>query len=119
MGRTKYQKGYALENKLVNSLKKKHKFLYAARMAGSHSVADVIGITPNGITIFFQCKSSDNETIYLTDIMQGDNVVKLRQLPDSIRKVLVIKQGFKHNSSINCYRWIEQRNRWIKIPFKI
>ena len=114
-----YDRGYALENRLVNSLLVKHRFIYAARIAGSHSVADVVGITPNGITIFFQCKSTEKDFIQLTNIFRDDNVMKLRELPEQVRKVLVIKEGLNKRNNIHFFRWFETEQRWITFNFKI
>lgn len=114
-----YQKGYELENLLVNNLLKKYNFLYASRTAGSHSIADVIGITPSGVTVFFQCKSTDNEIIHLTSIIQSGNVIKLREMPESIRKIIVIKEGYMHSSRIYVLQWNDINKKWNKINFKL
>lgn len=108
MSNEKYKKGYALENKLVNYLKDCGWF--AVRSAGSHSCADVIGITPNGITYLFQCKSTLKLQADLTSIFNSDRVQELTKMSFRIQKFICIKQGLSRAKVF--YKWDHEFNRW-------
>jgi Holliday junction resolvase len=115
----KYVKGYELEQDIVNACKKRG-FIFAQRTAGSHSVADVIGIIPNGTVILFQAKSTEKYLNKgLTDILKGDNVQKLLELPDNIIKVLVIKEKSGNKRLTHFYKYDYTNNKWVKINFTI
>lgn len=115
----KYVKGYELEQAIVNSCLKRG-FVYAQRTAGSHSVADVIGIIPNGTVILFQAKSTEKYLNKgLTDIIKGDNVQKLLELPDNIIKVLVVKEKSGNKRLTHFYKYDHTNNKWVKINFEI
>jgi Holliday junction resolvase len=109
---TNYDKGYAFENKLVNFLREDAKWPYAIRTAGSHSPCDVLGITPNGVTVMFQCKTTIKKSFDLTALMNDVSVFKLKRMPSSIRKILAIKIGFRHTAMIYMYEWIEHEQQW-------
>lgn len=109
---TNYQRGFALENTLVKRFTKLG--WYATRTAGSHTIADVITIAPNGIVTMYQCKTTINSSFNLTDLFNDVSVFKLRQLPENIRKVLVVKLGLKHNSRIFSYTWSQDKQEWIE-----
>lgn len=83
-----YQRGYRVENKLVNSLKRAG-WTFAARTAGSHSPADVIGITGNNV-VFFQCKTNK-------DIVDKKNTEKLKDIAKCL------EYGFAYNVWPNRY----------------
>ncbi len=82
MPNKQYQRGYRVENKLVNSLKK-HGWKFAARTAGSHSPADVVAVTDSSI-VFFQCKTNK-------DIVDKENTEKLKEI------VSGLEYGFAYN----------------------
>ena len=114
-----YNKGYVLENEIVKACKKRG-FIFAQRTAGSHSVADVIGIIPNGTVILFQAKSTEKYLNKgLTDIIKGDNVQKLLELPDNIIKVLVVKEKSGNKRLTHCYKYDHINNKWVNINFEI
>ena len=52
-----YAKGAAKERKIIHCLIDKHKCTYAARIAGSHSAFDVIGVS-DALTYLVQSKST-------------------------------------------------------------
>ena len=99
-----YTHGYTLEAELVRSCKKQG-FVYAQRTAGSHSVADVIAVAPNGIVIFFQCKYQSGQLKGLTTYLRDDNVHKLLALPDTIIKCLVIREEYKGIPIIHTFKY--------------
>jgi Holliday junction resolvase len=90
MPNKKYERGYAFENKLVRYLLDCG--WYATRSAGSHTVADVIGIPPNGRTYLFQCKTNKKE-IVLTDLFNDVKVFQLRKINEAVRKIIAIRVG--------------------------
>lgn len=113
MTNEKYKQGYALENKLVNYLKDCGWF--ATRSAGSHSCADVIGITPNGVTYLFQCKSTLKLQADLTSIFNSDRVQELTKMSFHVQKYICIKQ--KLSSDLVYYKWDHEFNKWKPIIF--
>lgn len=109
-----YQRGRELEAKLVKHLIDRCKWPYARRTPGSKSVLDVLGITPYGVPVMFQCKSTEKDSYDLTSLLNDAKVWKLRQMPEGVRKVIVVKLGYKSNSEIHMYEWNEVKLDWIK-----
>lgn len=119
MSNKHYEKGYELENLLVNVLLKNYKFQYAQRTAGSHSVADVIGVSYIGTVIFFQCKCTEKQLTGLTEYYKDANVQKLLKLPEHISKALIIKEYYKGKPVIHYYLYELDNWKKIDINFKI
>jgi len=88
----------------------------AARTAGSHGLADVIGWSSSTI-VFVQCKHTTKKTINLTEILKGDNIKKfeLMDYPQSALKFLAIKQGMSSDPLILC--WSEMNQNWYMSKF--
>lgn len=62
------------------------------RSAGSHSSVDVMVWDKDGKMFAIQCKTSQEETFNLSNLIWEDDVRELTSLPDNITKVLCIKQ---------------------------
>lgn len=116
-----YQKGYALENDLVNKMNDEYLWPFAIRSAGSHHCADVIGMNRSGMIYFIQCKATEKVDIDLTTILKGDRVKLLERLPNkSIYKCIVGRQKrkrgllvFYFNEETKC--WHPKNEEWLFI----
>ena len=94
-----YQRGYYIENKVVNEFRKKG--YLAFRSAGSHSMADVVAITKDYIYLI-QLKRVKNPGYSFK--REAEKFKKIKTFHKNIRKELWI------------YRDFERRNKkWEKI----
>jgi hypothetical protein len=114
MPNKKYERGYALEAKLVKFLTEENKWPFVRRTPGSKSPCDVFGITPNGVAVMFQCKSTEKDSFDLTSLFNSASVFKLKKMPEGVRKIVLIKIGFKHTSEYYMYEWINYKDEWVK-----
>lgn len=107
-----YDRGYALEAKLVKYLRSDCRWPFVRRTPGSKSPCDVFGITPYGVAVMFQCKSTEKDSFDLTTLFNSVSVFRLKQMPSGVRKMLLIKIGFKHTTEYHMYEWNE--TDWIR-----
>lgn len=120
MSNKNYERGYALEAKLVKYLEKELKWPFVRRTPGSKSPCDVYGITPNGVATMFQCKSTIKNSFDLTDLFNSVSVFRLRLMPQGVEKFLLIKIGHRHYTEYHFYKWDVIRNAWMgNLDFKL
>ena len=107
-----YDRGFAFENKLVRYLRDCG--WYATRTAGSHTAADVVGITPYGVTYLFQCKTNKTE-IVLTDLFNDVSVFLLRRINEVVAKIIAIRVGTGRDYIVKFYRFHNVLHQWQEI----
>lgn len=119
---SKYSKGYKLENYIANVFKKRGH--YSVRVAGSHSIADVIvihdmavkdNLYPTQVSMI-QCKTTKKWPISIENYRREKNVKLLEEAKygNGVDKLLIIKSDYK---PLMVFWFDEQIQEWKQIEW--